>query len=1446
MSSTCTKRQRTFRARSAFQSVKASTRMSHSVRSHALSSRSKWHLQRHADHQEEVPYVIPTFCSRKKLPVNVHERRMWGMSSLREDQQRMRILFANELAKIEEGVLKVRHIVLERTEMSEMRREIRERLEYERKIIEARLIHAPNIGVPLRSHIVWEHMGVKLTCVVFGSPEPKVTWYKDNMVINPKLEPGRFRITSAYGVHSLQIGRCELSDTAQYSISAVNNKGKASCEATLVVKQFRSTVQELTSGSLYDWWLLTPSEAYFDISLLGRFPVSFGHEGETLHLGCSVLIHPPVPDYQPKIQWFRDGMLLEDSQWFTSKWDGERASIDLHHLNKEDEGLYSLKVTAGKSSQDYSAYVFVQDAEAFVAGAPGAPLEVTCQDINRDYAVICWKHPSDDGGSTITGYYVERREQGHNEWQRCNTTPTKLARFPVTGLSEGRRYEFRVRALNQRGLSRPSRVSEPITTLDPTEQAHNKLSWIEKILASEEQIDGTAILKPPVDVSVIEASKDYIVLGWKPPKQGWCEGLTYYIEKLSGDGGVWERVNLGSPAHSPRFTMFNLNVECSYYFRVRACSSGAISEPSEPAGPIRLGDRLGVPSPPGQALPIRHTDTSVALSWEPTTDTEDLLGYYVDCCEEGTDKWLPCNNKPIQDTKFIAHGLTTGKKYMFRVRAMNAAGMSAGSPASEYIQVFAALACPSAPYDLSLLASTCDSMVISWKAPKTNGGACISAYFIDYREVCNGEPGSWMEGIATCVTPCAYQVKGLKDGQQYQFCIRAANIVGVGHPSESSETFTCCQWTMPEPGPPHELVAWEVQDTSLVMRWRPPVYEGKGPITGYWMEMAEVGADDLPGEWQPINNTAITNTRLKVDGLEKGKNYVFRVKAQNSTALGKASECSDPVCTTTRPETRAIQTGVDEEGNIFLELECPATRETSTFIWEKDYEDPDASRTRGESDGTKGRLYLLRPSEKDLGTYSCMVTDTNGYSASIDLDKDELERLLEISHEKKHPRVPLVSDLNVELLERGRVRFWLQAKCLGPAATAQFYFNNRMITSDKKYDVRFDRESGLVEMFMDSFAADDMGTYTVQLHDEKANTQSSLILIGDVFDKLLSEAEFLRREWIRKQGPHFAEYLRWEVTEHCDVLLLCKVANIRKDTKINWFKDDSHIMEEKDHDFESGVFTFLIAQITRENAGIYKVHLKDNLGEDTSTLRLMDEVFDELMKEVARYSAESATPLKMQPTAEGIKLYSNVTFYPEELKISWFQRNTKLASTDKTRSGVTHNQIWLLISDPNDRDKGRYNLELFDGKKTHQRTIELAGDDFDEAVAEYQRLKAAALAEKNRARVVGGLPDVVAIQEGKTLNLTCSLWGDPTPEVCWMHNDRELELDEHFSTKFEDGRHAAFTIRGIHTEHSGKYSIRVRNKYGGETGDFTVSVYRPEDMAEEVEGSEGSGQRVPG
>lgn len=73
-----------------------------------------------------------------------------------------------------------------------------------------------------------------------------------------------------------------------------------------------------------------------------------------------------------------------------------------------------------------------------------------------------------DGEMTL---FCDRCEVGTHHWAQCNDVPVKYARFPVTGLVEGRTYIFRVRALNKAGVSRPSRVSDTVVAMDPSDRA---------------------------------------------------------------------------------------------------------------------------------------------------------------------------------------------------------------------------------------------------------------------------------------------------------------------------------------------------------------------------------------------------------------------------------------------------------------------------------------------------------------------------------------------------------------------------------------------------------------------------------------------------------------------------------------------------------------------------------------------------------------------------------------------------------------------------------------------------------------------------------------------------------------------------------------------------------------------------------------------------------------
>ena len=73
--------------------------------------------------------------------------------------------------------------------------------------------------------------------------------------------------------------------------------------------------------------------------------------------------------------------------------------------------------------------------------------------------------------------------------------------------------------------------------------------------------------------------------------------------------------------------------------------------------------------------------------------------------------------------------------------------------------------------------------------------------------------------------------------------------------------------------------------------------------------------------------------------------------------------------------------------------------------------------------------------------------------------------------------------------------------------------------------------------------------------------------------------------------------------------------------------------------------------------------------------------------------------------------------------------------------------------------------------------------------------------------------------------LTCFLDGDPAPEIFWLRNDREI-VDQNQFTITKEPKRSTITVHTVKMEDSGKYSIFVRNKYGSETVDVTVSVYK--------------------
>ena len=92
--------------------------------------------------------------------------------------------------------------------------------------------------------------------------------------------------------------------------------------------------------------------------------------------------------------------------------------------------------------------------------APVGPVEFS--DIQKTSIVITWKPSDNDGGSPITGYYIEMREAPKSSWKRVATVGPDVTTYNVPNMKEKEEYFFRIYAENKVGQS-DALVSDGVT-----------------------------------------------------------------------------------------------------------------------------------------------------------------------------------------------------------------------------------------------------------------------------------------------------------------------------------------------------------------------------------------------------------------------------------------------------------------------------------------------------------------------------------------------------------------------------------------------------------------------------------------------------------------------------------------------------------------------------------------------------------------------------------------------------------------------------------------------------------------------------------------------------------------------------------------------------------------------------------------------------------------------
>jgi YVTN family beta-propeller protein len=124
--------------------------------------------------------------------------------------------------------------------------------------------------------------------------------------------------------------------------------------------------------------------------------------------------------------------------------------------------------------------------------APSAPQNLNAAVVSSSQINLSWTAPTNNGGSAITGFDIERSADNGNTWSTIvSNTGSATTSYNDTGLAPSTGYTYRVSAINSVGISSPSNTASATTqsvTPPPTGIVLNNIQSTSGAVSSSNQI----------------------------------------------------------------------------------------------------------------------------------------------------------------------------------------------------------------------------------------------------------------------------------------------------------------------------------------------------------------------------------------------------------------------------------------------------------------------------------------------------------------------------------------------------------------------------------------------------------------------------------------------------------------------------------------------------------------------------------------------------------------------------------------------------------------------------------------------------------------------------------------------------------------------------------------------------------------------------------------------
>ncbi|XP_026057776.1 neuronal cell adhesion molecule-like isoform X9 [Carassius auratus] len=582
-----------------------------------------------------------------------------------------------------------------------------------------------------------------LECVVFGSPVPTITWFKDSR--SSMLEG------NAYVFHengALEIHMSQPSNSGKYTCVARNNLGISENHVYLEVKEPTR--------------ILRPPE--YQVVQRNRDVV---FECKAKH----------DPSLVPTMTWLKDDRELPDDERF--RVDSDRLTIT--DVTESDAGTYTCIMNTTLDQDSASAQLTVVEAPptpTVIYEQPGVPTDLELTDPGARSVQLTWT-PGDEHNSPIKKFLIQYEDALHQSgvWHNLTEVPGTKTTAHLK-LSPYVHYSFRVLALNDVGFSHPSMPSRQFRT-SPAAPDEN-----------------------PTEVKGHGTEHNNLVITWKPltPLQANGPGLQYKVMWRQLDMEKdWTSVSV---ANVSKFVVSGTPTFVPYEVMVQALND--YGPGPKPSAVIGYSGEDFPSAAPGNVRILVLNSTLAEVHWSPVSLESvrgRLQGYKVHYSRERS---LHRHNshQGKQRTEIFSPNKTSGmlpdllpySVYSLRVTAFNGRGEG---PSSVPQRFETPEGVPGTPSFFKVSAIDLDSLTLEWGPPHERNGR-LSGYTFKYQTVNSKNDLGLLEELDLPSNQSSFTLHNLSHSTRYKFYISARTQRGSG-PTLTEEAVTILDRAMVSP-----------------------------------------------------------------------------------------------------------------------------------------------------------------------------------------------------------------------------------------------------------------------------------------------------------------------------------------------------------------------------------------------------------------------------------------------------------------------------------------------------------------------------------------------------------------------------------------------------------------------------------------------------------------------